>query len=45
MQLRFLLDTDILIYLRRKRSERRVLALQPGEAAMSVITYGELFSA
>jgi len=43
---RFLLDTDTLIYLRSKRSarvEQRVLALHPGEAAMSVITYGELY--
>lgn len=46
MEPRFLLDTDTLIYLRSRRSEkveRRVLALLPGEAAMSVITYGELF--
>ena len=45
MEPRFLLDTDTLIYLRSKRSEkveRRVMALHPGEAAMSVITYGEL---
>jgi tRNA(fMet)-specific endonuclease VapC len=43
---RFLVDTNILVYLQTKRSptvERRVLALPPGETAMSVITFGELF--
>lgn len=46
MPSRFLLDTNILVYLQTKRSsavEQRFLSLAPGEAAMSVITYGELF--
>jgi tRNA(fMet)-specific endonuclease VapC len=41
MEARFLLDTDICIYVRQKRSAyrlRRFHALQPGEAAVSVIT-------
>jgi tRNA(fMet)-specific endonuclease VapC len=41
----FLLDTDICIYIRRKRPEqvlRRFQKIRPGEAAISVITYGEL---
>jgi tRNA(fMet)-specific endonuclease VapC len=41
----FLLDTDTCIYVRQKRSEevlRRFRALQPGEAAVSLITFGEL---
>jgi tRNA(fMet)-specific endonuclease VapC len=45
VSLRFLVDTDILIYLRQKRSPEitaRFRALQAGEAAMSVITHGEL---
>ena len=45
MDARFLLDTNICIYIRRKRP-REVLArfqrLKPGEAVISVITYGEL---
>ena len=45
MDARFLLDTNICIYIRRKRP-REVLArfqrLRPGEAVISVITYGEL---
>src|SRR5215471_8137575 len=45
MDPRFLLDTNICIYIRRKRP-REVLArfqrLKPGEAVLSVITYGEL---
>jgi tRNA(fMet)-specific endonuclease VapC len=43
---RFLVDTNILVYLQTKRSAsvaQRVLALNPGDAAMSVITFGELF--
>jgi tRNA(fMet)-specific endonuclease VapC len=43
---RFLVDTNILVYLQTKRSpavERHVLALPPGDTAMSVITFGELF--
>lgn len=45
MAMRFLLDTDIFIYIRQKRPEevsRRFSKLHPGEAAISVITYGEL---
>ena len=41
----FLLDTNICIYLRQKKPEkllRRFEELRPGEAAISVITYGEL---
>ena len=45
MDARFLLDTNICIYIRRRRP-REVLArferLRPGEAVISVITYGEL---
>jgi tRNA(fMet)-specific endonuclease VapC len=42
---RFLLDTNICIYIRQKRPEevlRRFRNLRAGEAAISVITYGEL---
>jgi tRNA(fMet)-specific endonuclease VapC len=45
MEPRFLLDTNICIYIRQKRLAgvlRRFRRLQPGEAALSVITYGEL---
>jgi tRNA(fMet)-specific endonuclease VapC len=45
MEARFLLDTDICIYVRQKRPAsllQRFHALQPGEAVVSVITYGEL---
>jgi tRNA(fMet)-specific endonuclease VapC len=45
MEPRFLLDTNICIYIRRKRPEevlRRFRTLKPGEAALSVITFGEL---
>lgn len=45
MQPRFLLDTNICIYIRQERPEavlRRFRRLRPGEAALSVITYGEL---
>lgn len=41
---RFMLDTNICIFLRRQKSASvtaRFAALQPGEAAMSIITYGE----
>ncbi|HXW26085.1 MAG TPA: type II toxin-antitoxin system VapC family toxin [Xanthobacteraceae bacterium] len=45
MDARFLLDTNICIYIRRQRP-REVLArferLRPGEAVISVVTYGEL---
>src|SRR6266478_8742423 len=42
---RFLLDTNICIYIRRERPPgvlARFQRLKPGEAALSVITYGEL---
>jgi tRNA(fMet)-specific endonuclease VapC len=45
MEPRYLLDTNICIYIRRKRPEEvlhRFRKLRPGEAALSVITYGEL---
>ncbi len=45
MEPRFLLDTNICIYIRQQRPEpvlRRFRRLRPGEAALSVITYGEL---
>jgi len=45
MAVRFLLDTNICIYIRRQRSPAvlsRFRQLQPGEAVLSVITYGEL---
>jgi tRNA(fMet)-specific endonuclease VapC len=46
MEPRYLLDTNIFIYIRQSRPEqvaRRFRKLQPGEAALSVISYGELF--
>ena len=45
MEPRYLLDTNICIYIRQRRPEevlRRFHKLRPGEAALSVITYGEL---
>ncbi len=45
MEPRFLLDTNICIYIRQERPEpvlRRFRRLRHGEAALSVITYGEL---
>ena len=42
---RYLLDTNIFIYIRRGRPSQvmaRFARLEPGEAALSVITYGEL---
>jgi tRNA(fMet)-specific endonuclease VapC len=45
MEVRYLLDTNICIYIRQQRPEnvlRRFSNLRPGEAALSVITYGEL---
>src|SRR5260370_16776708 len=45
MEPRFLLDTNICIYIRRKKPEevlRRFRGLKPGEAVLSVITFGEL---
>jgi tRNA(fMet)-specific endonuclease VapC len=45
MPVRYLLDTNICIYIQRQRPEK-VLAcfhkLEPGDAAISVITWGEL---
>lgn len=46
MEPRYLLDTNIIIYIRRRRPEEVLLRfrqLLPGEAAISVITHGELF--
>jgi tRNA(fMet)-specific endonuclease VapC len=48
MEPRFLLDTNICIYIREKRPEevlRRFRRLRAGEAALSVITFGELLYA
>ena len=45
MEPRYLLDTNICIYIRQKKPEevlRRFRKLRPGEAVLSVITYGEL---
>jgi len=45
MEARYLLDTNICIYIRRDKPEgvlRRFQALRPEEVAMSVITFGEL---
>jgi len=45
MDARFLLDTNICIYIRRQRPTavlERFQRLKPGEAVLSVITYGEL---
>lgn len=45
MEPRYLLDTNICIYIRQKQPDavlRRFRKLHPGEAALSVITYGEL---
>jgi tRNA(fMet)-specific endonuclease VapC len=42
---RFILDTNICIYIRQRRPPEvlaRFQRLKPGEAALSVITYGEL---
>jgi tRNA(fMet)-specific endonuclease VapC len=42
---RYLLDTNICIYIRQEKPDavlRRFRRLRPGEAALSVITYGEL---
>ncbi len=41
----YMLDTDMCIYLRQQRPEnvvRRFARLDPGEAVISVVTYGEL---
>lgn len=45
MEVRYLLDTNICIYIRQQKPEavlQRFRKLRPGEAALSVITYGEL---
>jgi tRNA(fMet)-specific endonuclease VapC len=45
MEVRYLLDTNICIYIRQQKPEevlRRFRKLRPGEAALSLITYGEL---
>jgi tRNA(fMet)-specific endonuclease VapC len=45
METQYLLDTNICIYIRQKKPEtllRRFEKLRPGEAAISVITHGEL---
>jgi len=45
MEAKFLLDTDICIYVRKKKPDKllqRFHQLQPNEAAVSVITFGEL---
>lgn len=45
MAARYILDTDIFIYIRSRRPPHirtRFERLDPGEAVMSVITYGEL---
>ena len=45
MEARYLLDTNICIYIRQRKPPeilRRFEKLNPGEAAISVITYGEL---
>jgi tRNA(fMet)-specific endonuclease VapC len=47
METRYLLDANIVIYIRQKRPEavlRRFGRLRPGEAGISVIAYGELLS-
>ena len=45
MTTRYLLDTNICIYIQRQRPEKvlaRFQKLKPGDAAISVITWGEL---
>jgi tRNA(fMet)-specific endonuclease VapC len=45
MRARYMLDTDICIHVRRRRSPgllARFVKLMPGEAVLSVITWGEL---
>ena len=45
MEARYLLDTNICIYIRQARPraiQRHFESLRPGEAALSVVTYGEL---
>lgn len=45
MAVRYVLDTNICIYIQRQKPEKvltRFQKLQPGDAAISVITWGEL---
>lgn len=45
MAARYILDTDICIYIRSRKPPElrsRLARLEPGEAVLSVITYGEL---
>ena len=45
MEARYLLDTNICIYIRRDKPQavlQKFQTLRPGEAALSVITFGEL---
>jgi tRNA(fMet)-specific endonuclease VapC len=45
MEVLYLLDTNICIYIRQKKPEtvlRHLEKLRPGEAGLSIITYGEL---
>ena len=45
MDARYLLDTDICIFIKKGKPEqvvRRFRTVRPGEAVLSVITYGEL---
>lgn len=47
MKPRFMLDTDICIYLKNRRPPavaERFANLQPGEVVISMITYGELYN-
>ena len=46
MKTRYMLDTDICIYISRRRPsvvKERFERLKPGQVIMSVITYGELY--
>ena len=48
MEAQFLLETNICIYIRRKKPEqvlRRFTSLRQGQAVLSVITFGELIYA
>ena len=45
MEARFLLDTNTCIYIRKRRPPQvlaRFERLRPGEAVLSIVTYGEL---
>jgi len=45
IEVRYLLDTNIFIYIRQGRDDvvRRLVKVHPGEVAVSIISYGELF--